>query len=110
MFLGVAGPTVVIGGRIQNPEVRDIAAIAAYALGLDFPETWTGIVPGGLFQGVEAMERHEMDPEDIPVSEQSHIITLSTCIRYHEDQRLLIVAVRDEPEDAARQTGLLDRR
>jgi hypothetical protein len=69
VFLGVAGPTVVIGGQIQNPEVRDIAAIAAYALGLDFPQTWTGIVPGGLFQGVEAMERHEMEPEDIPVSE-----------------------------------------
>lgn len=68
VFLGVAGPTVVIGGRIQNPEVRDIAAISAYALGLDFPETWTGIVPGGLFLGVEAMARHEMDPEDIPVS------------------------------------------
>lgn len=48
--------------------------------------------------------------DEIPVSEKSHIITLSTCIRYHEDQRLLIVAVRDEPEDAARQTGLLDRR
>ena len=69
VFLGVAGNTVVEGGRIQDPEVRDIAAISAYAFGLDFPETWTGIVPGGLFQGVEAMERHEMDPEDIPVSE-----------------------------------------
>jgi hypothetical protein len=69
VFLGVTGPTVVIGGLIQNPEVRDIAAISAYALGLDFPETWTGIVPGGLFQGVEAMERHEMEPEEIPVSE-----------------------------------------
>ena len=68
VFLGVTGPTVVIGGQIQNPEVRDIAAISAYALGLDFPETWTGIVPGGLFMGVEAMERHEMDPEDIPMS------------------------------------------
>ncbi len=68
VFLGVSGPTVLSGGQIQNPEVRDIAAISAYALGLDFPETWTGIVPGGLFQGVEAMERHEMDPEDIPVS------------------------------------------
>ena len=44
VFLGVAGPTVVIGGRIQNPEVRDIAAISAYALGLDFPETWTAAV------------------------------------------------------------------
>ena len=69
VFLGVAGSTVVEGGRIQDPEVRDIAAISAYAFGLDFPETWTGIVPGGLFQGVEAMERHEMEPEDIPVSE-----------------------------------------
>ena len=69
VFLGVAGSTVVEGGGIQDPEVRDIAAISAYAFGLDFPETWTGIVPGGLFQGVEAMERHEMEPEDIPVSE-----------------------------------------
>ena len=69
VFLGVAGSTVVEGGRIQDPEVRDIAAISAYAFGLDFPETWTGIVPGGLFQGVEAMERHEMEPEEIPVSE-----------------------------------------
>ena len=69
VFLGVAGKTVVEGGQIQEPEVRDIAAISAYAFGLDFPETWTGIVPGGLFQGVEAMERHEMEPEDIPVSE-----------------------------------------
>ena len=69
VFLGVAGKTVVEGGQIQEPEVRDIAAISAYAFGLDFPETWTGIVPGGLFQGVEAMERHEMEPEEIPVSE-----------------------------------------
>lgn len=69
VFLGAAGKTVVEGGQIQEPEVRDIAAISAYAFGLDFPETWTGIVPGGLFQGVEAMERHEMEPEEIPVSE-----------------------------------------
>ncbi len=69
VFLGVAGKTVVEGGQIQEPEVRDIAAISAYAFGLDFPETWTGIVPGGLFQGVEAMECHEMEPEEIPVSE-----------------------------------------
>ncbi|MCR5464135.1 MAG: Ig-like domain-containing protein [Bacteroidales bacterium] len=69
VFLGVAGKTVVEGGQIQDPEVRDIAAISAYAFGLDFPETWTGIVPGGLFQGVEAMERHEMEPAEIPVSE-----------------------------------------
>ncbi|MBR5661329.1 MAG: Ig-like domain-containing protein [Bacteroidales bacterium] len=69
VFLGVSGKTVVEGGQIQEPEVRDIAAISAYAFGLDFPETWTGIVPGGLFQGVEAMERHEMDPGEIPVSE-----------------------------------------
>ena len=69
VFLGVAGKTVVEGDQIQEPEVRDIAAISAYAFGLDFPETWTGIVPGGLFQGVEAMERHEMEPEEIPVSE-----------------------------------------
>lgn len=68
VFLGVSGETVVKGGRIQDPEVRDIAAIAAYALGLDMPGTWTGIVPGGLFRGVAAMERHEMAQEDLPVS------------------------------------------
>ena len=57
VFLGVAGKTVDGETGIQDAENRDIAAIAAYALGLEFPATWTARVPTGVFQGVEAGER-----------------------------------------------------
>lgn len=59
VFLGVSGKTVNNHSRIENAEVRDIPAIAAYALGLDIPETWTGHVPTGVFPGVTATERKE---------------------------------------------------
>ena len=65
VFLGVTGKTVA-NGTIEDAETRDIAAIAAYALGLECPETWTGHVPSGVFQGVTAGERIEME---IPGSE-----------------------------------------
>ena len=51
VFLGVAGKTVA-EGTIEDAESRDVAAIAAYALGLECPETWTGHVPAGVFQDV----------------------------------------------------------
>ena len=57
VFMGVAGKTVDGDTGIQDAENRDIAAIAAYALGLEFPETWTARVPTGVFLGVEAGER-----------------------------------------------------
>ena len=60
VFLGVAGKTVD-SSVIADAEGRDVAAIAAYALGLDFPETWTGRVPTGVFKGVTAEERKEME-------------------------------------------------
>ncbi len=59
VFLGVAGKTVA-DGTIVDAESQDIAAIAAYALGLECPETWTGHVPAGVFVDVpEAGERKE---------------------------------------------------
>lgn len=51
VFLGVAGKTVA-KGAIVDAESRDIAAIAAYALGLECPESWTGHVPAGIFKDV----------------------------------------------------------
>jgi len=66
VFLGISGKTVEPRSQIIDAEVRDIPAIAAYALGLDIPETWTGHVPTGVFQGVTAGERKEAE---IPVSE-----------------------------------------
>ena len=60
VFMGVAGKTVDGDTGIQDAENRDIAAIAAYALGLEFPETWTARVPTGVFLGVEAGQRKEM--------------------------------------------------
>ena len=63
VFLGVAGKTVA-KGTIEDAETRDIAAIAAYALGIDCPETWTGHVPTGVFKGVKAGKRSEMETPD----------------------------------------------
>ncbi|MBE6617807.1 MAG: hypothetical protein E7627_07725 [Ruminococcaceae bacterium] len=66
IMYGVAGKTVVPGGKITsldeegNPapaSIMDTAAIVAYALGLDAPESWTATVPGDLFRGVEATPR-----------------------------------------------------
>lgn len=62
VFLGVKGKTTCVRSQIIDPEVRDVAAITAYALGVDPPETWTGIVPTGVFQDVTAAERQESDP------------------------------------------------
>jgi len=60
VFLGVAGKTVE-NGSIIDAEGRDVAAIAAYALGLECPETWTGHVPAGVFKDVtEVSARKEM--------------------------------------------------
>ena len=58
VFMGVAGKTVG-SGTIVDAEGRDVAAIAAYALGLDFPETWTGHVPAGVFKDVTDVGEHQ---------------------------------------------------
>lgn len=75
VFLGVKGKTVCQNSQIEDVEVQDIPAIAAYALGLDIPRTWTGRVPGGLFPGVVARERVVME---IPVSENRNHKTTKT--------------------------------
>ena len=49
VFLGIHGRTITPGSTIKDAEIRDIPAIAAYALGLDAPQTWTGTVPAGIF-------------------------------------------------------------
>ena len=75
VFLGVAGKTVDKDTPIVDAEVRDIAAIAAYALGLDFPETWTGHVPTGIFKGLQAAERKVLE---LPISENRKHETVDT--------------------------------
>lgn len=60
VFLGVAGKTVA-NGAIVDAESRDVAAIAAYALGLECPGTWTGRVPAGVFKDVTEADAHK-DP------------------------------------------------
>ena len=57
MFAAV-GPGIE-PGETGEMEVRDIASIVLYALGLidSQPKTWTSRVPSGVFSGVEASER-----------------------------------------------------
>jgi len=49
IFIGCAGNTVR-PGTIAKMNVRDIPAIAAAALGLEAPKTWTAKVPEGVFK------------------------------------------------------------
>lgn len=53
VYLGVRGKTITKASTIVNAEVQDIPAIAAYALGLPKPSTWTGSVPVGVFPDVK---------------------------------------------------------
>ncbi|MCL2508213.1 MAG: alkaline phosphatase family protein [Oscillospiraceae bacterium] len=48
IFIGCAGKSVK-KGVIRDMHVRDIAAVTAYALGIDAPDTWTAKVPKGIF-------------------------------------------------------------
>jgi len=48
IFIGCAGKTVK-AGILTEMNVKDIAAVAAYALGFEAPETWTAKVPEGIF-------------------------------------------------------------
>ena len=48
---------------IVEAEARDVAAIAAYALGVESPYTWTGRVPAGVFKDVKEAAPHR-DPGD----------------------------------------------
>ncbi|MBR0297757.1 MAG: alkaline phosphatase family protein [Bacteroidales bacterium] len=66
VFMGVAGKTVD-HSTIVGAEGRDVAAIAAYALGLDNPETWTGRLPGGVFKDVPVADEHQ--EQDLPGTE-----------------------------------------
>ena len=48
IFIGCAGKTVK-PGKIADMNIQDIAAVAAFALGLEAPATWTAKVPEGIF-------------------------------------------------------------
>ena len=56
-----AGPGVEAHGRIEDMELRDVAAIVLYALGIEQPEVQTGRVPKGIFPGVGGGE-HRKNP------------------------------------------------
>ena len=65
IFFGAAGKTVDKDTPIVDGDNRDVASIAAYALGVEAPETWTSRVPTGVFWDVTGGEHKT--PE-IPVS------------------------------------------
>lgn len=56
VMFAATGKTVV-NGEIEDMEIRDTASIILYALGYEQPDTWTGRVPSGLFEGVNAQDR-----------------------------------------------------
>ena len=59
VMYALRGKTVVKNGAAVDMQIRDSASIVLYALGYAQSENWTSIVPSGVFEGVEAGERHE---------------------------------------------------
>ncbi len=51
-MIAVAGKNI-IKGKMNSADIRDIAAITLYALGLEKPATYSAKVPGNLFPGVD---------------------------------------------------------
>ena len=64
IMVAALGSTVVKGeNKMEDMEIRDLAAVAMYALGYKSPETWSGRVPTGFFEGVEGGARPEFVDE-----------------------------------------------
>ncbi len=61
VFFGAVGKTVKKGSTIGEMNIRDIAAIALYGLGIDIPEFdingFSAQIPDGLFDGYTVVER-----------------------------------------------------
>lgn len=57
VMYAAAGKTVQANGAAADMQIRDNASVVLYALGYEQPETWTSLVPSGIFEGVEAGER-----------------------------------------------------
>ncbi len=64
VMFAAAGKTVAKNSTIGEMYNRDAAAIALYALGTEIPDAYTGIIPSGLFEGVEAEARKTYNDPD----------------------------------------------
>lgn len=60
VFFGAAGKTADSETPIIDGDNRDIAAIAACALRVECPESWTARVPTGVFRDVTGEERKDV--------------------------------------------------
>ena len=56
----------VTNTEIENMYIRDTAAVALHALGIEMPKTYTAHVPTGIFADVVAKERREYHDPDSP--------------------------------------------
>ncbi len=66
VMFAAAGHTVKKGGVPEDMEIRDVASIALYALGITAPNTYTGAIPAELFEGVAGTEHTEYHDPDSP--------------------------------------------
>ena len=62
-------------GEETDMQIRDIAAVVLHAFGIELPETYTGIVPAGIFKGYE---RVSVRPEFVIEFEYAHRTKEST--------------------------------
>ncbi len=62
-------------GNETDMQIRDIAAVVLHAFGIEQPETWTAVVPDGIFEGYEPVG---VRPEYIIEFEYAHRTKEST--------------------------------
>lgn len=74
VFFGAAG-AIVEKGNIGEMEIRDIAAVVLFALGIDVPdfdlEGFSGQIPANLFTGYEVKDRKSLDIIPSPVDHET---------------------------------------
>lgn len=65
VLFAAAGKNVT-NTEIQDMYIRDTAAVVLHALGVEMPETYTAMVPTGIFADVTAGERREYHDPELP--------------------------------------------
>lgn len=64
VMFAVKGKNVIKNGSAEDMDIRDVAPIVMYALGLESPEGWAGRLPKGIFEGVGGGERDFYENKD----------------------------------------------
>ena len=84
IYMGVAGKGVMKGEISPEcpPNVKDLAAIVLYGMGLDIPETWTAKIPANIFEELKEGTENKCSCTTIPDVSASEGFVLRTALTF----------------------------